>query len=66
MSVFDFSERHATISRRLTSNTPLQALVLMDDPQSGAYACSQRACLRKSERTAKSNWCSVYDSAFSN
>ena len=33
MSVFDFSERHATISRRLTSNTPLQALVLLDDPQ---------------------------------
>ncbi len=33
MSVFDFSERHATIARRLTSNTPLQALVLLDDPQ---------------------------------
>jgi cytochrome c553 len=33
MSVFDFSERHATIARRLTSNTPLQALVLLGDPQ---------------------------------
>jgi hypothetical protein len=33
MSVFDFSERHQTIARRLTSNTPLQALVLLDDPQ---------------------------------
>ena len=33
MSVFDFSERHTTIARRLTSNTPLQALVLMSDPQ---------------------------------
>ena len=33
MSVFDFSERHASIARRLTSNTPLQALVLLDDPQ---------------------------------
>jgi len=33
MSVFDFSERHGTIARRLTSNTPLQALVLLDDPQ---------------------------------
>jgi mono/diheme cytochrome c family protein len=33
MSVFDFSERHTTLARRLTSNTPLQALVLMDDPQ---------------------------------
>jgi len=33
MSVFDFSERHTTIARRLTSNTPLQALVLLDDPQ---------------------------------
>ncbi len=33
MTVFDFSERHQTIARRLTSNTPLQALVLLDDPQ---------------------------------
>jgi hypothetical protein len=33
MSVFDFSERHGTLARRLTSNTPLQALVLLDDPQ---------------------------------
>jgi hypothetical protein len=33
MSVFDFSERHATLARRLTSNTPLQALVLLNDPQ---------------------------------
>ena len=33
MSVFDFSERHTTIARRLTSNTPLQALVLLGDPQ---------------------------------
>ena len=33
MSVFDFSERHGTIARRLSSNTPLQALVLLDDPQ---------------------------------
>lgn len=33
MSVFDFSERHTTIVRRLTSNTPLQALILLDDPQ---------------------------------
>ena len=33
MSVFDFSERHVPIPRRLTSNTPLQALVLLDDPQ---------------------------------
>jgi hypothetical protein len=33
MAVFDFSERHETLARRLTSNTPLQALVLMDDPQ---------------------------------
>jgi hypothetical protein len=33
MAVFDFTERHSTIARRLTSNTPLQGLVLMDDPQ---------------------------------
>jgi hypothetical protein len=33
MTVFDFSERHQTVARRLTSNTPLQALVLLDDPQ---------------------------------
>jgi len=30
MAVFDFSERHETIARRLTSNTPLQALVLLN------------------------------------
>jgi mono/diheme cytochrome c family protein len=33
MAVFDFSERHATSVRRQTSNTPLQALVLLNDPQ---------------------------------
>jgi hypothetical protein len=33
MAVFDFSERHATAVRRQTSNTPLQALVLLTDPQ---------------------------------
>jgi hypothetical protein len=33
LSVFDFSERHATSVRRQVSNTPLQALVLLNDPQ---------------------------------
>jgi hypothetical protein len=33
MAIFDFKERHATVVRRQTSNTPLQALVLLDDPQ---------------------------------
>lgn len=33
MAIFDLKERHATVVRRQTSNTPLQALVLLDDPQ---------------------------------
>jgi len=33
MATFDFSDRGATTVRRQTSNTPLQALVLLDDPQ---------------------------------
>jgi hypothetical protein len=33
MEIFDLQERHATVVRRQTSNTPLQALVLLDDPQ---------------------------------
>jgi hypothetical protein len=33
MATFDMPERWNTIARRQTSNTPLQALVLLDDPQ---------------------------------
>ena len=33
MAIFDLKERHATVVRRQTSNTPLQALVMLDDPQ---------------------------------
>ncbi|NOT27701.1 MAG: DUF1553 domain-containing protein, partial [Acidobacteria bacterium] len=33
MSSFDMPERWSTQARRLTSNTPLQALVMLDDPQ---------------------------------
>jgi hypothetical protein len=33
MASFDLPERWATTARRHTSNTPLQALVLLDDPQ---------------------------------
>jgi hypothetical protein len=33
MAVFDFPDRLAASVQRKTSNTPLQALVLMDDPQ---------------------------------
>lgn len=33
MASFDMPERWSTAARRLTSNTPLQALVLLDDPQ---------------------------------
>ena len=33
MATFDMPERWSTTARRLTSNTPLQALVLLDDPQ---------------------------------
>jgi hypothetical protein len=50
MSVFDFSERHTTIARRLTSNTPLQALVLLDDPQYlEAYRVLATRVLREKE-----------------
>jgi hypothetical protein len=33
MASFDMPERWSTQARRLTSNTPLQALVMLDDPQ---------------------------------
>jgi hypothetical protein len=33
MATFDLPERWSTAARRLTSNTPLQALVMLDDPQ---------------------------------
>ena len=33
MATFDMPERWSTTARRHTSNTPLQALVLLDDPQ---------------------------------
>jgi hypothetical protein len=33
MATFDMPERWSSAARRLTSNTPLQALVLLDDPQ---------------------------------
>jgi uncharacterized protein DUF1553/uncharacterized protein DUF1549/concanavalin A-like lectin/glucanase superfamily protein/cytochrome c len=33
MGSFDMPERWSTLARRNTSNTPLQALVLLDDPQ---------------------------------
>jgi hypothetical protein len=33
MATFDFPDRGTTTVRRQTSNTPLQALVLLDDPQ---------------------------------
>lgn len=33
MATFDMPERWSTAARRHTSNTPLQALVLLDDPQ---------------------------------
>jgi hypothetical protein len=33
MTIFDFPRRHSSQVRRPTSNTPLQALVLLNDPQ---------------------------------
>ena len=33
MAIFDVPDRGTTVVRRQTSNTPLQALVLLDDPQ---------------------------------
>ena len=33
MATFDLPDRGTSVVRRQTSNTPLQALVLLDDPQ---------------------------------
>jgi hypothetical protein len=40
MATFDLPDRGTSVVRRQTSNTPLQALVLLDDPQ---YAEAYRA-----------------------
>jgi hypothetical protein len=54
MSVFDFAERHATLARRLTSNTPLQALVLLDDPQfTEAYRVLATRVLKDKDETGE-------------
>jgi mono/diheme cytochrome c family protein len=47
MATFDFPDRGASLARRTTSNTPLQALVLLNDPQ---YVEAYRAL---SERVLK-------------
>ncbi len=49
MAVFDFSERHATVVRRQVSNTPLQALVLLNDPQ---YVEAYRAMATRALKTS--------------
>ena len=51
MASFDMPERWSTTARRLTSNTPLQALVLLDDPQYLEAYRSLASHVLKSEKT---------------
>ena len=51
MKIFDFTNRTESIARRRSSNTPLQALLLMNDPQYvEAYRSLAADALKSSRR----------------
>ena len=50
MATFDLPDRGTSVVRRQTSNTPLQALVLLDDPQ---YVEAYRALAANVLRSAR-------------
>ena len=54
MKIFDFTNRTESIARRRSSNTPLQALLLMNDPQYvEAYRSLAADALKSSQRRGR-------------
>ena len=60
MASFDMPERWSTLARRNTSNTPLQALVLLDDPQFVEAYRALAAHVLKTETTKDAQLTTVF------